>query len=100
MQIAKSPTPTTPPEQVAFMLDRRHLAERDRGTWRIRLKDVGGVYRTIDEWRGTRRSIFQWLERNQITASRAAEEQINALSEQPAFRDDAEKRGQMPTVAV
>lgn len=90
----------TEPAYISIDLDRLHIARRFRNGWQIARKDDRGVYRTIDEWEGNRHSIEIHLERHGIHPTREAERQLTALPEQPAFRDDPPKRGQMPTLAV
>lgn len=92
--------PSSTDDWISIDIDRRHLARRRRGQWQLCRKDDGGVYRTIEEWEGPRRSVFLKLETHGIVPSREAEYLIRRMPEQPAFRMDAEKRGQKPLRAV
>lgn len=94
---SKAPTPD---DWISIDIDRRHIARRRRGHWQLCRKDDVGVYRPIEEWDGPRRSLFVRLEAHNIVPSREAETAIRTLPEQPAFRRDAEKRGQKPLRAV
>ena len=87
-------------DTISIDLDRKHLARRTRTGWELCRKDDNGIYRTLKQWDGPRKSIFTACDHYGVVPSRAAEEQINALPEHPAFRDDGPRRGQMPTLAV
>ena len=85
---------------ISIDIDRKHLARRTRGHWELCRKDDGGIYRRLAEWDGPRKSIYTVCANLGITVSRTAEEIIANQPEQPSFRDDPPKRGQMPTIAV
>lgn len=87
-------------DMISIDLDRKHLARRTRGRWELLRKDINGIYRRLEEWDGPRKSLYTMCQKHDIVPSRAADDLIAALPEQPAFRDDGPRRGQMPTIAV
>lgn len=87
-------------DMISIDIDRKHLARRTRGHWELCRKDNDGIYRRLAEWDGPRKSIYTVCENLGVVPSREADYAIANLPEQPNFRDDAPKRGQMPTIAV
>ena len=78
---------------IQIALDRKHIAYRRDKTWEIAKRGDDNVYRTVERWEGSRRSLFHKMESYGIVPSREAEQALMAIPEQPAFRDDEPKTG-------
>lgn len=73
-----------------IQIDAKTKAIRSDDRWVIQRMQSDGNYDMVDNWTGNRRSLFHWLEKNRITPSRDAEQQLALLPERKSFREDTE----------
>ena len=77
-------------DRASFELDHFHTAIRAGKVWMIYRRQPHGWLKRIREWKGTRRSIYAALEEMGIEPSRAAEAQLDTLTENSFRVDDSE----------
>lgn len=73
--------------EITIILDRKTKALRSGDRWATQRLQPDGSWDTLETWAGGRRSLFHWMERNDVTPSREAEEQLATLAESVGFRD-------------
>lgn len=75
-------------EPIVIALDRKHIAQRHDRMWELAKLEPDGTYTLIERWTGNRRSLFHKMQGYGIVPSRAAEQELLSIPEQPAFRED------------
>jgi hypothetical protein len=77
----------TAPTEIVIPLDRKTRALRSGDRWATQRLQPDGRWDTLETWTGGRRSLFHWMERNDVTPSREAEAQLAQVPESTGFRD-------------
>lgn len=70
-----------------IQLDLKHRAIRSGQRWAIQKLQPDGSYDMTAFWDGSRRSLFQWMEQNEVHPSRRAEIELSRLPESAGFRE-------------
>lgn len=68
-------------------LDRKHRAIRSGNRWAVMRLLPSGEWDALATWNGGRRSLYHWLEQNDVAPTRDAEEALALLPESSGFRD-------------
>lgn len=74
--------------ETVIQLDRVTRVHRDGNRWAVTRLQPQGHYDMLHAWEGNRRSLFRWLEDNNVHPSREAERQLALLPERRGFRED------------
>lgn len=73
--------------EVQIQLDRKHRALRSGARWAVTRMQPDGSYDLIAHWDGGRRTIYHWMEKNNVHPTREAEAALDGLAEGVTFRE-------------
>lgn len=68
-------------------LDRKHRAVRSANRWAVQRLQPEGHWDMIAYWTGGRRSLYAWMEANDVHPSRDAEAQLALIPESQGFKE-------------
>lgn len=70
-----------------ILLDRKTRAIRSGNRWAVQKLRPNGDWDMVTFWNGSRRSVYQWCEGNDVHPTREAIDAIDALPEMIGFRE-------------
>lgn len=74
-------------DDVTIVLDKKTRAIRSGSRWAVQRLQPDGSWDMTAHWDGGRRTIYHWMEKNNVHPTREAEAALDALAEGIAFRE-------------